>query len=185
MFHVVVGHYLGCGWSAEQIDEHLRQYPDGVAGRYFAEGRLSHEISRSAGKYLDRTLPQLDGWKAPEKIIETPPPEIFEPISPEPETTAPDLDEDDVENDLDEVNEELRQDPKLPPLYSHGDPDPRPLQSWLVKRLIPAVGHGLLSGQWGAGKTFVLFDLASALSTGQPFLGYPVKATMWDVADRG
>ena len=71
MFHMVVGHYLGCGWSVEQIDEHLRQYPDGVAGRYFAEGRLSREISRSASKYLDRTLPQLDGMKAPDKIIET------------------------------------------------------------------------------------------------------------------
>jgi tetratricopeptide (TPR) repeat protein len=59
MFHMVVGHYLGCGWSVEQIDEHLRQYPDGIAGRYFAEGRLSREISRSAGKYTDRALPLL------------------------------------------------------------------------------------------------------------------------------
>ena len=40
---------------------------------------------------------------------------------------------------------------------------------------MPAVGHGLLSGQWGAGKTFVVFDLAAALGTGQPFLGHPVK----------
>ena len=175
MFHMVVGHYLGCGWSVEQIDEHLRQYPDGIAGRYFAEGRLSREISRSASKYTDRALPLFDGWKAPEKIVETPPPEILEPISPEPETPAPDPDEDDIEDDLDELEEESRQDPKLPPLYSHGDTDPRPLKAWLIKRLMPAVGHGLLSGQWGAGKTFVLFDLAAALWTGQPFLGHPVK----------
>ena len=67
------------------------------------------------------------------------------------------------------------QDPKLPPLYAHGDTDPRPLKAWLIKRLMPAVGHGLLSGQWGAGKTFVVFDLAAALWTGQPFLGHPVK----------
>ena len=66
-------------------------------------------------------------------------------------------------------------DPKLPPLYAHGDTDPRPLKAWLIKRLMPAVGHGLLSGQWGAGKTFVVFDLAAALWTGQPFLGHPVK----------
>jgi AAA domain-containing protein len=32
-----------------------------------------------------------------------------------------------------------------------------------------------LSGQWGAGKTFVVFDLAAALGTGQPFLGHKVK----------
>ena len=37
------------------------------------------------------------------------------------------------------------------------------------------VGHGLLSGQWGAGKTFVVFELAAALVTGQPFLGHAVK----------
>ena len=40
---------------------------------------------------------------------------------------------------------------------------------------MPAVGHGLMSGQWGAGKTFVFFDLAAALGTGQPFLGHVVK----------
>ena len=71
MFHMVVGHYLGCGWSVEQIDEHLRQFPDGIAGRYLGEGRLSREIARSASKYNDRALPLLDGWKAPEKIVET------------------------------------------------------------------------------------------------------------------
>ena len=53
--------------------------------------------------------------------------------------------------------------------------DPRPLKAWLIKRLMPAVGHGLLSGQWGTGKTFVVFDLAAALWTGQPFLGHSVK----------
>ena len=45
----------------------------------------------------------------------------------------------------------------------------------LIKHLIPVCGHGLLAGQWGAGKTFVVFDLAAALGTGQPFLGHVVK----------
>ena len=72
MFHAVVGHYLGCGWSVEQIDEHLRQFPDGIAGRYLGEGRLSREIARSASKYNDRALPLLDGWKAPEIRVEAP-----------------------------------------------------------------------------------------------------------------
>jgi RecA-family ATPase len=49
------------------------------------------------------------------------------------------------------------------------------LKNWLVKHLIPVCGHGLLSGQWGAGKTFVVFDLFAALATRQPFLGYAVK----------
>jgi hypothetical protein len=40
---------------------------------------------------------------------------------------------------------------------------------------MPEIGHGLLSGQWGAGKTFMLFDLAAALATGQPFVGHTIK----------
>ena len=63
----------------------------------------------------------------------------------------------------------------MPLLYAHGDPRAGPLKNWLIKRLIPAVGHGLLSGQWGAGKTFIAFDLAAALMTGQPFIGHAIK----------
>ena len=84
-------------------------------------------------------------------------------------------DPDELEDDPELEDDEPRPDPKLPPLYAHGDADPRPLKAWLIKQLMPAVGHGLLSGQWGSGKTFVVFDLAAALGTGQPFLGHPVK----------
>ena len=87
MFHTVVGHYLGCGWSVEQIVEHLQQFPDGIGGRYLAEGRLSREIARSASKYADRALPLLDGnggwvngWDA-----NAPQPEIFGEGQPSPE----------------------------------------------------------------------------------------------------
>src|SRR5262249_61046271 len=71
--------------------------------------------------------------------------------------------------------EATEQDPNLPRLHTHGSPDPRPLKSWLIKHLILQVGHGLISGQWGAGKTFVFFDLAASLITGQPWLGHLVK----------
>ena len=188
--------------ASSRSDEHLQQFPDGIAGRYLGEGRLSREIARSAGKYQDRALPLLGGWKASERIVEarempsqetdhpelspapeTPdlgdddvddPPEL-KPALPEPETPDPaeDLDELDDPDELDDLDE--KPDPKLPPLYAHGDKDPRPLKAWLIKRLMSTVGHGLLSGQWGAGKTFVVFDLAAALWTGQPFLGHPVK----------
>jgi AAA domain len=178
MFHAVVGHYFGCGWSVEQIDEHLRQFPEGIAGRYLGEGRLSREIARSAGKYGDRALPLLDGWKASEKVIEV----REKDPSPALETPDPgdDVDEEspepaDLDEDPDEDLDKEKQGPKLPPLYAHGDLDPRPLKAWLVKNLIPAVGHGLLAGQWGTYKTFVVFDFAAALWTGQPFLGRPVK----------
>jgi len=75
----------------------------------------------------------------------------------------------------DELDDEDQHDANLPRLYAHGDPDPRPLKAWLIKGLIPQLGHGLMSGQWGAGKTFTFFDLAAALSTGQPWLGHVVK----------
>ncbi len=37
------------------------------------------------------------------------------------------------------------------------------------------MGTGWLVGQWGTGKTFVVFDLAAAVGTGQPWLGHTVK----------
>jgi RecA-family ATPase len=85
---------------------------------------------------------------------------------------------------LDDGLDDEEQDPNLPRLYAHGDPNPRPLKPWLVKGLIPQVGHGLMSGQWGAGKTFTFFDLAAALSMGQPWLGHVVKRPMRGAADR-
>jgi hypothetical protein len=186
-FHAVVGHYVGCGWSAERIYEHLQQYPDGIGGRYLGEGRLSREVARSASKYLDRALPLLDSWEASE--IELPAPktpgndnidDLDEPVSPKPEIPDPgddpELQDDELDDDRElEDDGELQADPKLPPLYAHGDTDLRPLKPWLIKHLMSTVGHGLLSGQWGAGKTFVVFEMAGALMTGQPFLGHPVK----------
>ena len=50
-FHAIVGHYLGCGWSVEQIIALLERHPDGIGERYIAEGRLAGEVERSAQKY--------------------------------------------------------------------------------------------------------------------------------------
>src|SRR5262245_33253889 len=61
------------------------------------------------------------------------------------------------------------------PLYAHGDAATQPLKGWLLKNLLPVVGHGLLSGQWGTGKTFIAFDLAAAIATTQPWLNRQVK----------
>ena len=163
LFHTVVGHYVGCGWDAEQILQHLQQFPDGIGGRYLSEGRLSSEIARSAGKFAAGTAPLFsNGFEA-----KAPPP------PPEPAAPDPELEDDDPE--LEDDDPPPQQDPKLPALFAHGDADARPIKSWLIKHLIPACGHGLLSGQWGAGKTFVVFDLAAALGACQPFLGHVVK----------
>jgi hypothetical protein len=187
VFHTIVGHYVGCGWDVERILKHLQQYPHGIGERYIAENRLYKEIARSAAKYAGAELPVSDsngwanGWEAkaplrPEPEVQ-PEPEELEVEVEEKQQPEPQQDEELEDDDLDEepdLDEEAPQ-PDLPPIYAHGDPDPRPLKSWLIKRLIPASGHGLLSGQWGAGKTFVVFDLAAALGTGQPFLGYAIK----------
>ena len=68
VFHTVVGHYLGCGWTAEQILAHLQQFPQGISERYLREDRLHGEIARSASKYAAAELPLsagwVDGWEA-------------------------------------------------------------------------------------------------------------------------
>jgi hypothetical protein len=170
----VVGHYLGCGWDIERILAHLEQHPYGIGERYLREGRLAAEIARSAGKYVATALPLSGngGWSSSWEA-KAPQPEAPESLSNSLDSAVeisrnaaeqhvpqepcqesphenPELPDDDPEllddEDLDET-EDLKPAPDLPPMYAHGDPDPRPLKSWLVKGLIPACGHGLLAGQ--------------------------------------
>jgi AAA domain len=210
-FHMVVGHYLGCGWDAERILAHLEQNPHGIGERYLREGRLAGEIARSIKKYGRTALPLFDngGWtgdwqaKTPQSTLvplpgdpeppehahedlpadspsqepqhhQEPDPELQEDSDPDPDPEL--LDDPDLLGD-DDLNETEDHKPavELPPMYAHGDPDPRPLKSWLVKGLIPACGHGLLSGQWGTYKSFVALELATTLMTAQPFVGSMIK----------
>jgi AAA domain/RepB DNA-primase from phage plasmid len=57
----------------------------------------------------------------------------------------------------------------------HGDVDVELRRKYLVKKLIPETGTGLLPGQWGTYKTFVALDLAGAVMTGVTFAGHAVK----------
>ena len=180
LFHTIVGHYVGCQWEPDRIAEHLGQFPEGIGARYLAENRLTAEVERSAGKFAKEELPNSSGWTGdwqPEIKPEQLDPELEEPHDP------------DLDDDLDEDNEDVDQpqpDPRLPPLHAHGDADPRPLKSWLIKNLLPQVGKGLISGQWGAGKTFVGFELTAVLLTGQPFHGHMVKrqcGVLWIAAE--
>ena len=196
VFHIVVGHFRGCGWTPEQIYLHLAEFPDGVGGRYLAEGRLSSEIERSLRhleEYSQRqqqigpdrvwtndwksepaaqqSEPAPLPWEESKSAPELEPQQKSEAPELEPEIEEPKLEEPELEPDL-EIEEPTSD---LPPMFCHGDPDPRPLKSWLIKGLIPATGCGLLSGQWGTGKTFLALELASALMTGQPFLGRLIK----------
>jgi hypothetical protein len=63
------------------------------------------------------------------------------------------------------------------PLFWHGDRDDRAARSWLVEGVMPETGKGLLSGQWGTGKTFVAVDLAASVMTGRQFAGRLVVRT--------
>jgi hypothetical protein len=178
VFHSIIGHYLGCGWAAEQIHEHLAQNPSGIAARYLAEERLGNEIARSISKYGARELPLLNGDWVNGREAKAPDPEPQSELQPEPQQPIADPElEDDELNENDELDEELQSCPQQSPyrIYTYNDPDPDIGQTWLIKHLIPACGHGLLSGQWGAAKTFIVFDLFAAIITQQPFLNYPVK----------
>jgi hypothetical protein len=59
-------------------------------------------------------------------------------------------------------------------LHWHGEIDPQESRPHLVQDVIPEVGIGLVSGQWGTFKTFTVFDLAHCIMTGMPFLGFPI-----------
>jgi hypothetical protein len=60
-------------------------------------------------------------------------------------------------------------------VHWHGEPRDRVRRPMLVDKLLPEVGIGLLSGQWGTYKTFVAIDLTAAVISGQEFVGFPVK----------
>jgi AAA domain len=57
----------------------------------------------------------------------------------------------------------------------HGDADVIDSRPQLIGDLIPEVGVGLLSGQWGLYKTFVVFDLTGAVISGKSFVKFPVR----------
>jgi hypothetical protein len=187
IFHAIVGHYVGCGWSDEQIVALLEQYPDGIDGRYLAEGRLAGEVERSAGKYRNcRTIKQPEPWSTnwkrepqSEAPQHKPEPEPQPEPDRNPPIAQPELEEEPpvAEREPEPQPEEdpAVAAPELPPMFSHGDPDPRPIKRWTIHKLMPVCGVGLLSGQWGTYKTFMALEIAAAVMTGQSFNGYLVQ----------
>jgi len=63
---------------------------------------------------------------------------------------------------------------ELPTVHWHGEIDPRDSRPQLIQDLIPEVGCGLISGQWGTYKTFTALDLANSVMSREPFLGFEV-----------
>jgi len=60
-------------------------------------------------------------------------------------------------------------------LYTTADLMRLPPQRWLIKGLLPEMGQSLLFGPPGEGKSFVGLSWALCVSTGRPWLGYPVR----------
>ena len=58
--------------------------------------------------------------------------------------------------------------------FWHGDPAVSTEISWAMQGLIPQVGKGFISAQWGLFKTFTALDLAGAFMSGRPFIDYEV-----------
>jgi hypothetical protein len=61
------------------------------------------------------------------------------------------------------------------PVHWHGEHSEAITRPMLVKGLLPEVGKGLISGQWGTFKTFVCLDLAGSVMTGTDFAGRAVR----------
>jgi AAA domain len=170
VFHAVIGHYVGCGWDAERIVEHLDQHPNGIGDRYHAEGRLREEVERSAGKFAKDELPQFEA-KAP--------PEQPKPL---PEND-PDLDDELDDDDLDEQGP--KQNSNLPPLRRLGD-HVSTSNRWLVKKLLSTTGVCVLAGRRSVGKTFVAMEFARSCMTSEPFLDRMIKrqgGVLWFAAE--
>jgi hypothetical protein len=72
----------------------------------------------------------------------------------------------------DQASERPRKEPIE--VFWHGDVDYRASRPQLVQDVIPEVGHGLWSGQWGTFKTFGALELAHSCMSGEPFLGYEI-----------
>ena len=66
--------------------------------------------------------------------------------------------------------------PQVPPLpfRRHGEKDPLDDRTWAVDGLIPEVGTGVISGQWGTLKTFVALELADCMMTSRPFIKFDI-----------
>jgi len=65
--------------------------------------------------------------------------------------------------------------PELPVASWHGETNPADSRPCLIDQLVPEVGAGLISGQWGSYKTFNALEIAHCVMTARPFLGFDIR----------
>jgi hypothetical protein len=56
----------------------------------------------------------------------------------------------------------------------HGEISAADSRTWVIHNLVPEVGKGLISGQWGTFKTFTALEMAHSMMSTEPFLGFDV-----------
>jgi hypothetical protein len=89
-------------------------------------------------------------------------------------------------NDIGQAAEWLRQhlgiefqetNSSLPVAHRHGELNTNRTTQWTIKGLLPRTGVGLLSGQWGTGKTFGALEIAGSVLPNMPetFIDYRIK----------
>jgi hypothetical protein len=73
--------------------------------------------------------------------------------------------------------EDFKRELLLPAAHHHGEPNANRVTRWTIKGLLPETGVGLLSGQWGTGKTFGALDIGGSVLPGMPefFIDYRIK----------
>jgi hypothetical protein len=64
--------------------------------------------------------------------------------------------------------------PKMGAVHWHGEINPLESRPQLIAEVLPKVGCGLISGQWGTFKTFTALDIAASAMTGKLFIRFPV-----------
>jgi hypothetical protein len=73
-----------------------------------------------------------------------------------------------------QAEEANKAEPPKSALHWHGDADPDEGRTGLAQNLLPEIGKGLVSGQWGVYKTFVVLDLAAAVIAGASFIDFKI-----------
>lgn len=89
-------------------------------------------------------------------------------------TAKSEIDEEEPENREDDIR---RTAAELQGVRFYGDAKPKPMP-YIIKGMVPARETGTLLGQSGAGKSFVVADMAIAVATGTPFFGRKIKETV-------
>lgn len=150
-FHKAVGLARRLSWTPELLEQTLRANPSGIARKYLAPDRLTAEIGRCWGK-VDPPIVSAQHWADRAPLVMT-----------QGNATI-------VTNFPSELSGS-----RFQWLTSTSGLSPVLNSNWLVKRVLPAEGLGVIFGRPGSGKTFSVMDLAMHVAAGMPWRKLKVR----------